>query len=336
MLCRWDVCVHTQTAENFRCVFPMSCCFVLAIAHRPCLHRVVAPGNSALASIGMYYPRGLVVWRGRCGNIERRCFAHVGVALNSDKGGLPIGYKGCVFHRIIKGFMIQGGDFLKASRTVRCACVGTCAHVCGRLLFVQQGDGTGLRSIYGDAFADESFEVKHTSAGLLSMVCPVLCSPAGSCLPLLANRSACVVGTRQTRARIRTGASSSLRVPRANGLTTSTSCLEGFWTTSRCSRCAKSRTYPRWEAKTSRSLTSWLQNAARCSAWFGDQEIHPTTAFHAWLDDSMASASSSMLRRTDASNRCDRPWLAKRRMWTFAPQAVCDIHSDKVRGAHME
>ena len=81
----------------------------------------------------------------------------------------PVGYKGCGFHRIIKGFMIQGGDFVKVcivcEQCFRMAC-------CWLNSFASalQGDGTGCLSIYGARFADENFIGKHTGPGILSMV----------------------------------------------------------------------------------------------------------------------------------------------------------------------
>ncbi len=57
--------------------------------------------------------------------------------------GKPLHFKGSVFHRIIKGFMAQGGDFT-------------------------HGTGTGGESIYGPRFPDENFIHRHTSRGCLS------------------------------------------------------------------------------------------------------------------------------------------------------------------------
>mmetsp|Transcript_21107 Transcript_21107/g.55565 ORF Transcript_21107/g.55565 Transcript_21107/m.55565 type:complete len:231 (-) Transcript_21107:94-786(-) len=59
------------------------------------------------------------------------------------RNGRPLRYEGTKFHRIIGGFMMQGGN-ADAARS--------------------QGD-----SIWGGAFADENFALTHSAAGMLSM-----------------------------------------------------------------------------------------------------------------------------------------------------------------------
>ena len=62
----------------------------------------------------------------------------------TGQSGKPLHYKGSIFHRVIPGFMLQGGDFTKSN-------------------------GSGGESIYGEKFADEAFVFAHDEPGILSM-----------------------------------------------------------------------------------------------------------------------------------------------------------------------
>ena len=73
-------------------------------------------------------------------NFATLCDGSAGVG----NAGKPLHFKGSKFHRIIPGFMAQGGDFT-------------------------MGNGTGGESIYGNKFNDENFTIKHTKPYLLSM-----------------------------------------------------------------------------------------------------------------------------------------------------------------------
>ena len=73
-------------------------------------------------------------------NFKSLCTGENGIGQTGKK----LHYKGSRFHRIVPGFVIQGGDFIT-------------------------DNGTGGESIYGKKFDDENFKIHHEGPGYLSM-----------------------------------------------------------------------------------------------------------------------------------------------------------------------
>ncbi|KAL8553014.1 hypothetical protein ACS0TY_001624 [Phlomoides rotata] len=110
---------------------------VYEITHRVFLDVDIDKQRIGRITIGLY---GQVVPK-TVENFRAQCTGEMGKAAN----GKVLHYKGTLFHRIIPGFMIQGGGIV-------------------------YGDGRGNQSIYGGTFGDENFKLKHSHSGVVSMV----------------------------------------------------------------------------------------------------------------------------------------------------------------------